>query len=140
MSEEYDVNWGSLLSLIITTPSGSMAVPFRNFRYRVSTDAEEVHLPSQWNAGWHDLPPAFTASFDVYQTGKAGSFIHQAQLQRAEVEFVLAKRKGEDWTFVKLAMSKGKITDVAGDGYAARDIPILTITMKFNEFAFEGAT
>lgn len=126
------------------------AIPFRNFTYRVGTGAEEIHLPSKWNAGWHSLAPSFTASMSLYCISLPDGttipkIVHQAQLQRKNVMLALVKLavEGTDSAFdgqfgiLSVRLSVGRITEANFAGVEGRAMPLLNISAAFNKFSLE---
>lgn len=144
MSEQ--VNYGK--NYVALSIQGVL-VPFQNFRYRASTNAEEIHLPSNWSSGWHNLPPQFTATFTLYNvstpTVNVSSLVHGAQLAREDVSLVVAKKEntgpdalaGGELAFTSINLSRGRIIDVSGEGISSRDIATLIVTARFNKFEVE---
>jgi len=129
-------NWASLLSLSI---NGSI-IPFRDFSYTIETAKERIHLPNYWNAGWHHLPPEFSASFSVYAVKNVGTLLKGIQMNFTNVEIVVSIQTGKDWTFSRLGFGQGQITKTAGSGISAREIPVIQVDCEFLDWQAEAGS
>lgn len=136
MAENLQVSWGTTL---ITLAIDNVVIPFENFSYRVSTPAEPIHLPSRYMAGWHFLPPRFSCNFLVMQVKNIGDLLLKNQLARTEVQWVMSKQTGEEWTFNALGMARAIIVDVAGQSHSARERASFQVTMEALQFAYDPA-
>jgi hypothetical protein len=129
-------NWSSLLSLSVN----GIMIPFRDFSYTIETAKERIHLPNYLNAGWHHLPPEFSASFSVYAVKNVGMKLKEWQMAYTNMEIVVSIQTGKDWTFSRLGFAQGQITKTAGSGISAREIPVIQVDCEFLDWQAEAAS
>jgi len=130
-----NIDWKSTISILIN----GVAYPVIEFSYRVGSDAEWVDiLESLTPVGFHHLPFRFEASFTTLAILDAGKKLHDIQMQRLPVSFGAYAKDGDDWTFKRISMYSGVITNVAGSDIKAGSIPKLSVSGRFTQFDYEG--
>lgn len=133
--EVINIDWKSTISVLIN----GVAYPVTQFSYRVSSDAEWVDiLESLYPVGFHHLPFRFEADFVTLAILNAGKNLHDLQMQRLPVAFAAVTKDGDDWTFKRLSLYSGVITNVAGSNMQAGTLPTLAVSGKFTRFDYEG--
>jgi len=133
--EAINIDWKSTISVLIN----GVAYPITEFSYRVGSDAEWVDiLESQFPVGFHHLPFRFEATFVTLAILDAGKKLHDLQMQRVPVAFVAIAKDGDDWTFKRLALYSGTITNIAGGNMKPGSLPTLTVSGRFTRFDYEG--
>jgi hypothetical protein len=137
MSEASTHKWKDRLALYVN----GKYIGIRDKSYSIRSPKERLHTVGEWNAGWHHLPHEFTLTFTTYAVGDVGKFL--SDLQDADVEnlqIVIARKEGTNWTFESVGFSRGTISSVTGGGFDARGVPILTVECEFLEWTTTSTT
>lgn len=121
-------SWKDRLSIAV---DGKL-IPVRDSTFTSRSAKERLHTTQKPNTGFIHLPHEFTVSFSTYAVDDVGPFLLERQEQDLEnIELVLGRAEGDNFTFVTLTYGRGTISNVTLAGVDARSIPVLSVDVEF---------